>query len=75
MLDLVTGLTQNLGCEWRIHEPHDAFDQFQDGDLSLIREIERLARQLGFESELLGKVHVRSGSVFDIKVVPYERAI
>src|SRR6476620_243288 len=47
MNDLVRRLVPHLGFEGALHLAEDEADQVEDGDLELVREVERLAGQLG----------------------------
>ena len=75
MLDFTACLAEHLGFQRRVQRGKHSLDELQHGDLRLVREIERLARQLRPGSELLGQHHVGGGSVLDVEVVANEGAV
>src|SRR3954451_304793 len=54
MNDLVRRLVAHLGLEGALHLAEDESDQVEDRDLELVREVERLAGQLGPGRQRLG---------------------
>src|SRR4051794_2963416 len=63
MNDLIRSLVAHVGLEGALHLAEDESDQVEDRDLELVREVERLAGQLGPTRKGLGQLHVGVGAI------------
>src|SRR5262249_55147744 len=54
----------------RAHQPDDQVHEIQDGELGIVRKVERLAAQPRPRRELLGQLQIRCRAVLDVEIVP-----